>query len=226
MIPAKKPDRVLAGPSGVILEAGKGYWGALSWSARMERGYSVRSSFSSGRKPDISADPLADIPGGDLGDAHLLTPKCDGNDTDDPNRPLVRPDGYFRFHLPSPPVGGSPPGLYHQHKLLPRRALHKDIANRISPAIPLCNSPIPGHFSHGMSVFAPGVSCSGSVRAGLSTEVVPLTIYISFICLTTCMVKGYVRRIGAAVKGYVRRIGGRVKGYVRGKLPRITATCG
>ena len=33
-----------------------------------------------GRKPDISADPTTDIPGCDPGDAHLFTPKCDGND--------------------------------------------------------------------------------------------------------------------------------------------------
>ena len=32
-----------------------------------------------GRKLDSSADPTADISGGDLGDAHRVTPKCDGN---------------------------------------------------------------------------------------------------------------------------------------------------
>ena len=47
-----------------------------------------------GRKPDISADPLGEIPGGDLGDAHLLTPKSDGNGSSNLNRLLALPDGY------------------------------------------------------------------------------------------------------------------------------------
>ena len=47
-----------------------------------------------GRKPDVSADPTADIPGCDLGDAHLFTPKCDGNDAGNLNRLLALPDGY------------------------------------------------------------------------------------------------------------------------------------
>ena len=47
-----------------------------------------------GRKPDVSADPTADIPGCDLGDAHLLTPKCDGNGAGNLNRLLALPDGY------------------------------------------------------------------------------------------------------------------------------------
>ena len=47
-----------------------------------------------GREPDISADPPGEIPGGDLGDAHLLTPKGDGNGTGNLNRLLALPDGY------------------------------------------------------------------------------------------------------------------------------------
>ena len=47
-----------------------------------------------GRKPDISADPTADIPGCDLGDAHLFTPQCDGNGAGKLNRLLALPDGY------------------------------------------------------------------------------------------------------------------------------------
>ena len=43
----------------------------------------VRSSFSLGVNP-----------GCDLGDAHLFTPKCDGNDAGNLNRLLALPDGY------------------------------------------------------------------------------------------------------------------------------------
>ena len=50
--------------------------------------------FLFGRKLDSSADPTADIPGGDLGDAHRVTPKCDGNAAGTLNRLLALPDGY------------------------------------------------------------------------------------------------------------------------------------
>ena len=83
------------GSSGAILAAGKGYWGALSWSAMMSLARLVRSSFSLGGNRISPLTHRLIIPGCDLGDAHLLTPQCDGNASRNLNRLLALFDGYY-----------------------------------------------------------------------------------------------------------------------------------
>ena len=46
-----------------------------------------------GRKPDLAADPPADILGGERGDAHRCSPQGDGNTAGHLNRTLVLSDG-------------------------------------------------------------------------------------------------------------------------------------